>query len=60
MTTQVQEEACAVREQALRDATDVSKFTLVTLKAVLAYRGMDTQGSKVSVVQRICDMLRMV
>lgn len=56
-TDQVQGEAVYVREVALKEAPDVSKFTMVTLKAVLAASGKDISGQKAELVRRVSDLL---
>lgn len=50
----MREEASIVRESSLpRDVEEIGKFTLVTLKAVLNHRGLDTDGSKAALVARV-------
>lgn len=56
-TDAVLREAASVRYAAVRDATSVSTFTLHTLQAVLADKGLDTSGRKQDVVQRVEAML---
>lgn len=57
-TAEVQHDAEEAREAALKGAADVSKFQVVTLKAALVRRGINTAGlSKAELVQQICHML---
>ncbi|KAL3932817.1 MAG: hypothetical protein SGPRY_000548 [Prymnesium sp.] len=59
MTQEVQDEANKCREVAVKGTSDPRKFTVVTLKALLASRRLDTSGQKASLVQRVRDVLRM-
>ncbi|KAL3914734.1 MAG: hypothetical protein SGPRY_007521, partial [Prymnesium sp.] len=57
ISNDVKEEACNKREATVRETTDISKFTVVTLKAVLLHRGVQTDESKAILVQRVHDVL---
>jgi hypothetical protein len=58
VTAEVQAEARAVRTAALpRDAAGLSKHVVVTLKAALEERGLDTSGQKAALVARLVEAL---
>ena len=58
-TDDAQAEAVKVREAALPHNEDgLAKFTVVTLKAVLCARSLDTSGSKADLVSRLAVALR--
>lgn len=58
LTTEVQSEARQVRTSALlRNLGELSKHVVVTLKAALEERGLDTSGSKAALVERLCSVL---
>lgn len=54
-TPEVQAEAHNMREAALREVTDLSKLNVLTLRAVLAHRGLDSSGLKAALVKRVVD-----
>ena len=55
----VQAEAAKVREAGLpRTAAGLQKAVVVTLKAVLAARGLDTSGQKAQLVARLLSVLQ--
>ena len=59
LTAEVQAEAAKVREAGLpRTAAGLQKAVVVTLKAVLAARGLDTSGQKVQLVARLLSALQ--
>ena len=59
LASPVQAEAVQVREAALQPGTEqaLQKFTMVTLKAVLAARGLETSGTKADLIARLLDVL---
>ena len=59
LTAEVQAEAAKVREAGLpRSAAGLQKAVVVTLKAVLAARGLDTSGQKAQLVARLLSVLQ--
>ena len=59
LTAEVQAEAAKVREAGLpRTAAGLQKAVVVTLKAVLAARGLDTSGQKAQLVVRVLSALQ--
>ena len=59
LTAEVQAEAAKVREAGLpRTAAGLQKAVVVTLKAVLAARGLDTSGQKAQLVARLLSVLQ--
>lgn len=59
-TSEVQEEADESREAALRvGASDLSKFHVITLQAALSQRGMDANGLKSVLIERVRGMLHL-
>ena len=59
LTAEVQAEAAKVREAGLpRTAAGLQKAVVVTLKAVLAARGLDTSGQKAQLVARLVSALQ--
>lgn len=58
LTTEVQSEARQVRTSALlRNLAELSKHVVVTLKAALEERGLETSGSKEALVERLHNAL---
>lgn len=59
LTTEIQEEARRCRESAFTPTVEgLQKAHVVTLKAILESRGLDSSGVKVLLVQRVANMLR--
>lgn len=54
---QLQQEACEVREMVVREAADISKFTVMTLKAVLAHNGKEYVDISKSWCNACCETL---
>ena len=55
----MQAEAQRVRTAALpRDQAGLAKLVVVTLKAVLEERGLDTSGNKAALVERLLEVLK--